>query len=183
MAVSYTPSHPDFFVEFKSGKFASFLRTRRTFAEGDTLTVLGNLTRSPKAYSTVQCGRGPEDNVGLNSDFVYVNHSCEPNVAFDLSSADPEKWHVRALKNIEVGSAVTFFYPSTEWEMDQAFECHCGTESCLERIQGAKYLTREEILRHGGWASPWILELMEDKGGSETRVAESIDFRFDEENS
>ncbi|KAF8196736.1 hypothetical protein K438DRAFT_1906208 [Mycena galopus ATCC 62051] len=165
MAVSYTPSHPDFFVEFKSGKFTSFLKTRRLgagFCKGDTLTVLHNLTRSPKAYSTVQCGRGSEDNVELNSDFVFADHSCEPNVVFDLSSADPRQWHVRAVKDIEAGSAVTFFYPSTEWDMEQGFECHCGTESCLGRIQGAKYLAKEELLKHGGWASPWILELMKE---------------------
>ncbi|KAJ6581205.1 hypothetical protein B0H19DRAFT_1114212 [Mycena capillaripes] len=161
MPFSYTPSHPDFIVEFESGKFTSFLKTRRSFAEGDTLVFLRNSTPSPKkAYSTVQCGKGSQDNVELNSDFQYVNHSCEPNVAFDLSSADPAKWHVRAMKNIDVGSPVTFFYPSTEWVMEQAFECQCGTQSCLGRIQGAKYLTREQVLDRGGWASPWILELM-----------------------
>lgn len=32
-----------------------------------------------------------------------VNHSCEPNVVFDLSSSDTSKWHVRALKPIEEG--------------------------------------------------------------------------------
>ncbi|KAJ7880325.1 hypothetical protein B0H14DRAFT_1572916 [Mycena olivaceomarginata] len=179
MSVSYSPSHPDFVVEFKSGEFTSFLKTCRNFAQGETLTVLSNLTRSPKAYSSVQCGRGPEDNVELNSDFVFgkylplpkscfpdtaqVNHSCEPNIVFDLSSADSSKWHVRALKDIEAGSPVTFFYPSTEWDMDQAFDCRCGTKSCLGRIQGAKYLTVEELLRHGTWANPWILELMESK--------------------
>ncbi|KAJ7355577.1 hypothetical protein DFH08DRAFT_852857 [Mycena albidolilacea] len=163
MSVSYSPSHPDFVVEFKSGEFASFLKTCRSFAQGETLTVLSNLTRCPKAYSSVQCGRGPEDNVELNSDFVFVNHSCEPNIVFDLSSADPSEWHVRTLKDIEVGSPVTFFYPSTEWDMDQAFDCRCGTKSCLGRIQGAKYLTVEELLRHGRWANPWIPELMESK--------------------
>jgi hypothetical protein len=32
-----------------------------------------------------------------------VNHSCEPNVAFNLSSPDRANWHIRALKRIEVG--------------------------------------------------------------------------------
>ena len=75
-----------------------------------------------------------------------VNHSCEPNVAFDMSSKNPADWHVRALRRIQTGEdgeyeledhghrqklsyacPVTFFYPSTEWELDQAFECRCGT--------------------------------------------------------
>ncbi|KAJ7636069.1 hypothetical protein DFH06DRAFT_1219893 [Mycena polygramma] len=165
MTLSYTPSHPDFVVEFKSGEFSSFLKTRRSFEQGDTLTILRNLKRSAKAYSTVQCGGGSEDNVELNSDFLYVNHSCEPNVVFDLSSSDPAEWHVRALKKIDAGSPVTFFYPSTEWEMDQGFECQCGTKSCLGRVQGAKYLAREELLEHGGWASPWILEMIDERDG------------------
>ncbi|KAJ7035648.1 hypothetical protein C8F04DRAFT_1000763 [Mycena alexandri] len=162
MIQSYSPSHADFIVEFH-GEFSSFLKTRKSFIQGETLTVLRNLTiRSPKAYSTVQCGRGVEDNAELNSDFLYVNHSCEPNIAFDLSSTDPTEWHVRALKNIDAGSPVTFFYPSTEWEMDQAFECQCGTETCLGRIQGAKFLTTEQV-NERGWVSPWILELMEER--------------------
>ncbi|KAJ7173779.1 hypothetical protein C8R46DRAFT_1161527 [Mycena filopes] len=159
----YTPSHPDsFVVKFQSGDFSSFLKTRRSFVQGETLTVLRDLTTGPKAYSTVQCGRGPEDNVELNSDFLYVNHSCEPNIAFDLSSADPTEWHVRALKDIDAGSPVTFFYPSTEWEMDQAFECQCGTKTCLGRIQGAKFLTVDQV-KERGWTSPWIVELMEER--------------------
>lgn len=77
-----------------------------------------------------------------------VNHSCEPNVAFDLSSEDQNEWHVRALKTIREGETrkclyaipatkytdhlstyaqVTFFYPSTEWDMAQPFDCICGT--------------------------------------------------------
>lgn len=32
-----------------------------------------------------------------------ANHSCEPNVAVDLSSANPANWHVRVLKDIEAG--------------------------------------------------------------------------------
>ncbi|KAJ7460623.1 hypothetical protein FB451DRAFT_1269698 [Mycena latifolia] len=151
MALSSTP-HTDFIVEFKSGNFASFLRTRKHFAKGDTLTILADLTRSRKAYSTVQCGKGSQDNIELNSDFVYVNHSCEPNVAFDLSSANPTNWHVRALTSIEAGSPLTFFYPSTEWEMEQPFECECGVKSCLGRIQGAKFLTRDEVVVRGGSA-------------------------------
>lgn len=88
-----------------------------------------------------------------------MNHSCEPNVAFDLSSEDPAEWHVRALKRIEADKDVTFFYPSTEWEMDQAFECRCGTPSCLKVIRGAKHLSLGELeLR--GYVSPWIRQLI-----------------------
>ncbi|KAJ7695087.1 hypothetical protein B0H17DRAFT_930971 [Mycena rosella] len=162
MTVPYIPSHADFVVEFKPGDFASFLRAGRHFGQGDTLAVLNKATRSDKAYSTVQCGKESKDNIELNSDLVYVNHSCEPNVVFDLSSADRANWHVRALKDIDAGSPLTFFYPSTEWEMEQPFECQCGTKSCLGRIQGAKFLTRDEVVERG-WVSPWIEELISER--------------------
>ncbi|KAJ7918766.1 hypothetical protein B0H13DRAFT_2249982 [Mycena leptocephala] len=141
MTVSCTPSHSDFIVEFQSCKFSSFLKTRRSFAQEDTLTILHNPTRSPKAY---------------------INHSCEPNVAFDLSSADHTEWHVRALRQIDAGSPVTFFYLRTEWDtMEQAFETLNAQRSCL----CAKFLTREELggVLERGWASPWILVLINER--------------------
>jgi hypothetical protein len=34
---------------------------------------------------------------------ITVNHSCEPNAAFDVSGPDQAKWHMRALKRIATG--------------------------------------------------------------------------------
>ncbi|MBO3457732.1 SET domain-containing protein-lysine N-methyltransferase [Aetokthonos hydrillicola Thurmond2011] len=65
----------------------------------------------------------------------YINHSCEPNVFFDTINLV-----IRCLRKIEVGEEITFFYPSTEWSMDQAFDCECKTHKCLGRIQGALYV-------------------------------------------
>jgi hypothetical protein len=73
------------------------------------------------------------------STFATVNHSCNPNVAFDLSSLySPESdiastWHLKSLSRpIKAGEPLTFFYPSTEWDMDRGFDCACGEEvSCL----------------------------------------------------
>jgi hypothetical protein len=41
-------------------------------------------------------------------------------------------------RGLKVGEELTFFYPSTEWNMDQGFSCFCGTDSCLGYIGGAK---------------------------------------------
>jgi len=70
----------------------------------------------------------------------YINHSCEPNVYFDVS-----KHEVRCLRDIEAGEEITFFYPSTEWSMDQAFECTCNKPSCLGIINGATHLDKSVI--------------------------------------
>ena len=47
-----------------------------------------------------------------------------------------------ALKEIHPEEEMTFFYPSTEWEMIQPFSCYCGGSSCLRQIRGAAYLPK-----------------------------------------
>jgi len=136
-------------VDFSSIEFASCLRAQKPFEAGELITRFEGLSKGPKAYTSVQCGPGLDDNVELNSDLVFVNHSCEPNVAFDISSLDSSEWHVRALRDIGVGTALTFFYPSTEWAMCQPFDCRCAADSCLKRVQGAAYLSREELQKRG----------------------------------
>lgn len=68
----------------------------------------------------------------------YINHSCDPNVDFDTT-----EMRVTALRQINTGEELTFFYPSTEWSMDRAFKCHCGSQACLGKIEGAGQLPRE----------------------------------------
>lgn len=65
----------------------------------------------------------------------YINHSCAPNVFFD-----PSDRVVTALRKIEIGEELTFFYPSTEWSMDRGFDCACNSEACVGYIQGAAHL-------------------------------------------
>ncbi|KAF9564273.1 hypothetical protein CPC08DRAFT_705451 [Agrocybe pediades] len=154
---SYVPSHPgSFVVEFAPGDFQSSLKSLKAFKAGQNIAAIEGTTKGPKAYTSVQCGPGEEDHIELNSDLVYINHSCEPNVAFDLSSPDQSEWCLRSLKPIEAGDHLTFFYPSTEWDMDQAFKCACGTKTCLGSIQGAKYLSKDELTARG-YVSPYIL--------------------------
>jgi hypothetical protein len=96
------------------------------FAAKETLTAPN--------YLTVQLNE--QEHILLNPEFLqYINHSCDPNVFFDTTNKV-----VTCLREIEVGEEMTFFYPSTEWSMDQKFECHCGTERCLVSIQGAAHL-------------------------------------------
>lgn len=48
----------------------------------------------------------------------HVNHSCEPNAIFNTTT-----FNFEALRDIEVGDELCFFYPSTEWAMDSPFQC------------------------------------------------------------
>ncbi|HVZ95612.1 MAG TPA: SET domain-containing protein-lysine N-methyltransferase [Chitinophagaceae bacterium] len=77
----------------------------------------------------------------LDPEFLqYINHSCNPNVFFDTT-----RMELSCLKDIAPGDELTFFYPSTEWSMASPFNCFCGDNNCLHKIQGASFLPQEVI--------------------------------------
>jgi hypothetical protein len=83
------------------------------------------------SYLTVQTG--DDDHITLSPEFLqYINHSCQPNVFFDTHSMQ-----LVCLQTIVPGDQLTFFYPSTEWQMDRPFDCACGTSNCVGYITGA----------------------------------------------
>ncbi|KAH9993726.1 hypothetical protein BJV74DRAFT_877772 [Russula compacta] len=169
----YVPSHPGLFeVDFRPGDFCSMLITRKDFEAGEVMTHLTCMTKGPRSYATVQCGPGPGDNVSVKSDLTYVNHSCDPNAAFDLSSLDQADWHLSALKRIAAGEPVTYFYPSTEWLMVQPFDCTCGSKSCLRRIEGAAALSTEELLARGT-ISPWVSDAIRQRDLAEGHAVDN----------
>lgn len=93
-------------------------------------------------YLTVQTGGNRH--ITLDPEFLqYINHSCEPNVFFDTTCMQ-----LFALKEIQPGDELLFFYPSTEWNMVQPFDCFCGTTNCLHRIRGAAHLSEAEAGRY-----------------------------------
>ncbi|KAF6753054.1 hypothetical protein DFP72DRAFT_435448 [Ephemerocybe angulata] len=159
---NYVPTHQGLVVKFAPGDFRSALVATRAYQPGELVAKLEGLTKGPKRYTSVQCGPGPEDHVELNSDLVYINHSCDPNIAFDLSSPDPRNWHLRTLRGIKSGEPLGFFYPSTEWDMDQPFKCECGSKSCVGTVKGAKHLSLRQLASRL-WVNPYILELVSER--------------------
>ena len=113
------------------------------FKAGDVVHQFsGGKTMLTPTYLTVQTGE--RRHITLNPEFLqYINHSCNPNVFFNTTT-----FEVTALKDIEPGDELTFFYPSTEWDMVQPFACLCGSKNCLQNIQGAKYLSKEVIQQY-----------------------------------
>ena len=110
----------------------------RSFHPGDMIADFsaGTISAEP-TYLTVQVGVGKH--ITLQPEFLqYVNHSCAPNVFFDTASMQ-----FFALKEINPDEELTFFYPSTEWQMSQPFSCYCGSHECLGTIRGAKFLSKE----------------------------------------
>jgi hypothetical protein len=61
------------------------------------------------------------------------------------------------------GDPLTFYYPSTEWDMDQPFNCNCGAPGgvCKGWISGAKNMPPEDL--EGYWLNDHITELLAKK--------------------
>lgn len=125
--------------EFKLVALRDFPAGSRLFA------VEGQITEEPTRYS-VQVGAGihldlpgghaPEE---LMDRFFwrFTNHSCAPNA--QLRGRD-----FFALRPIEPWQEITFHYESTEYEMAEPFDCHCGESACRGRIEGFRYRTDDE---------------------------------------
>ena len=119
------------------------LLSLRDFKKGATIShfAAAETLPHPSRY-TVQVG---DDKHIILSPLLleYINHSCSPNCFFDTTN-----FVLRALSDIQAGEEFCFFYPSTEWSMEEAFDCHCGSSECLGFIQGAQYLPEEIMSRH-----------------------------------
>lgn len=118
------------------------LHALRSFQTGETIQPFtGRQTLSTPSYLTVQTGINKH--ILLEPLFLqYINHSCNPNVLFDT-----DRMVLSALKPIQTGEELTFFYPSTEWIMVQPFSCNCGEQHCLGEIKGAAFIP-ETVLKN-----------------------------------
>ena len=115
----------------------------KNFSPGDVLASFGAaaILKQP-TYLTVQISE--DEHIHLKPEFLqYINHSCEPNVLVNTSTMQLE-----CLQPIKVGDELCFFYPATEWDMAQPFECLCGTKSCVKIIQGAAHLSKETLAKY-----------------------------------
>ena len=52
-------------------EYGQVLTFSKCFYAGETIVPLEGLSKGPKAYTSVQCGPGSDDNVELNSDLVF----------------------------------------------------------------------------------------------------------------
>ncbi|KAJ6441784.1 post-SET domain-containingprotein [Purpureocillium lavendulum] len=106
-------------------------------------------------YATVQTGR--DTHLNLNSDLLYINHSCEPSLIFDTGNMNV----LVGPKGLSPGDELTFFYPSTEWSMAQPFDCLCGTPTCRGTISGARDMSAKQL--EGIWLNGHIRELLDEQ--------------------
>ncbi|KAI0484259.1 hypothetical protein GGR56DRAFT_679687 [Xylariaceae sp. FL0804] len=158
------PSHPDVqevvyaAAGSEAGEFASRSLSRVALPPFGVFAKLGRPPCAPAAaptYATVQ--RGRDRHLHLNSDLVYINHSCEPSLIFDMSSLNI----LAGPNGLQAGEELTFFYPSTEWSMDQPFDCLCGHATCRGRIAGARDMSPAGL--EGMWLNAHVREMLEER--------------------
>jgi len=127
------------------------LSSRQDFDEGQVLSSIPkeNLYQKPDRY-TVQIGTHLHTEVAHLS---ALNHSCDPNLILDTG-----RMLVIARKDIRAGDELTFFYPSTEWEMAAPFICLCGATNCIHVVAGARFLPAATLEQH--YLNQHIRELM-----------------------
>ena len=121
----------------------NLLRAKVSFKKGDLIhSFSDSILSDTVTYLTVQINE--KHHVSLQPEFLqYINHSCDPNASFDVDSMN-----LIALTDIEEHEEMTFFYPSTEWKMVQPFDCFCGTEMCLGKIEGASFIPLETLKKY-----------------------------------
>ena len=114
-----------------------------SFSPGDVISDFSaGVTQTFATYLTVQTGA--DRHITLMPEFLqYINHSCAPNVFFNTTTMQ-----VICLSPLQPGDEFTFFYPSTEWEMAQPFVCNCGSNGCLQLINGASHLSVETLSKY-----------------------------------
>ncbi len=68
--------------------------------------------------------RGTFEEASLQNPGNFINHSCDPNLAFDGED------NIRTIKAIANGEEFTIDYASFVVNFDQDFECKCGAPTC-----------------------------------------------------
>jgi len=149
-------------------KFRSLI-TKQAYKRGELICEIPTEKVVNKANRfTVQIGRDKHTDVGK---LAALNHSCDPNVILDT-----EHLRMYACRDIERGEELSFFYPSTEWEMDAPFICLCGASNCIHVVAGARFLPLSTLENHylNGHIREMMIELLNSTELHLTRL-QSVD--------
>ena len=136
---------------------------QRSYKPGETIADFsaGRILSEP-TYLTVQVSA--DKHIMLQPEHLqYINHSCDPNVFFDT-----HRMEIVAVKEIAEGDEMTFFYPSTEWDMAQPFKCLCGSRNCLGEIKGAAHIPPHIISTYK--LTLFIQQQLHDRSNKEKRA-------------
>lgn len=69
------------------------------------------------------------------------------------------EFRVARKRDLNIGDDLSWFYPSTEFDVAEHFRCLCGApfDVCIGTLAGAKALSDEVASRY--WLNPFVVEL------------------------
>jgi hypothetical protein len=142
--------------------FGAGLFALRRFAAGDAiLTINGRMQSGPTRYSIqldvdahIEADAAlPESEMRTRHPWRFLNHSCEPN-------AGVAGRRLVALRSIEPGDQLTFDYTTTEADMAEPFDCHCGAAACIGRVRGFAHLSDDLKRQRAARIAPHLRALI-----------------------
>ncbi|KAL8981570.1 MAG: hypothetical protein Q9205_003687 [Flavoplaca limonia] len=158
------PSHPKLIkVHRIAGAHLSYSTSLVSLPAGSLFSPIENhFFVKDRDWTSVEAADGTH--IDLNSDLFFVNHSCAPSLEYDVNRMEVR---VSRDRDLHRGDLLTFFYPSTEWDMAQPFECHCNDQLCLGTIKGASGLGNARLKKY--WLNTHIRERLENQAERENR--------------
>jgi hypothetical protein len=127
------------------------LVTQQAYKKGEIICPIPTTSVYDKPNQfTVQVGRNRHVEVDK---LASMNHSCNPSTILDTT-----RMLVFAARDLAAGDELTFFYPSTEWEMSAPFICLCGSPNCIHVVAGTRFLPLSTLENH--FLNRHIRELM-----------------------
>lgn len=122
---------------------------QRRYRRGERVFVLAGKIHNWRSRSETDAtlnenwfGIGRDKWVEPEPPFMYVNHSCEPNLGISGQR------DFVALRDIAVGEELTFDYAISEDEPHWQMSCKCGAPSCRVRIGPVQSLPYETFLKY-----------------------------------
>lgn len=119
------PSHPDQILVLAGPGRSSSAISQVSLPAGALFARITGITSCQKPTWTSVQNSIDGSSIELNSDIVFCNHSCRPSLVFDMRKLEARVVYHTPLK---VGDPLTFFYPSTEWDMEAPFTCECSAK-------------------------------------------------------
>ena len=84
--------------------------------------------------------------------FVYLNHSCEPNLSVR------GKREMIALRDIAAGEELTFDYSITVDELPWTMDCLCATPSCRKVVRAIQFLPPDMVASYLPYINPYFVD-------------------------
>ncbi|CAI5719154.1 unnamed protein product [Peronospora destructor] len=158
---SYVPSDSDgrFYIQQLNEHWRSVV-AGQSFQKDDVIGTVSEILYPMPTRFTVQIT--PNKHMHFTGGLEFMNHSCNPNTRIKVVDTETKILFV-AMKPIKEGEHLTFDYSTSEWDMDEKFDCRCGALKCRGHIEGAKYLSDDEVKMRLPYFTPSVLQQLLDR--------------------